>query len=58
MDDELPLRQKKTPLKNLEMMSVEALKNYIIELKAEIERTEKAINLKQNAQEAADQLFR
>jgi len=58
MDDDRPLRQKKTPLKNLEIMSVEVLKDYIFELKAEIERAENTIRMKQTAHETADQVFR
>ncbi len=56
--DELEPEKKKPEPKNLEIMSIEALGEYIGELEAEIARVREAITAKQSAQSQADQFFR
>ena len=45
-------------LKNLEIMSIEALGDYIGELETEIERARAEIALKQAAREGAESVFK
>ena len=56
--DDLDPEKKKPEPKNLEIMSIEALGEYIGELEAEIARVREAITAKQSAQSQADQFFR
>ena len=56
-DDLEPQKQKPAP-KNLEEMSIEALEEYIAELKAEIARICEAIAGKQDARAGAEQFFK
>jgi uncharacterized small protein (DUF1192 family) len=56
--DDLEPEKKKPVLKNLEVMSIEALAEYITELEAEISRAHGAIAGKQGAQAAAETFFK
>lgn len=56
--DELEPRKKKPELKNLDVMSIEALEEYIGELEAEIERVRQAIATKQDARAGAESFFK
>lgn len=56
--DDLEPEKKKRLLKNLEIMSIEALGEYIGELEAEIARVREAITAKQSAQVQADRFFK
>jgi len=56
--DDLEPQKKKPPKKDLEVLSIEALGEYIEELEAEIERTRDAIKMKQAAREGAEQFFK
>ncbi len=56
--DDLEPEKKKPEPKNLEIMSIEALGEYIGELEAEIARVGEAIAAKQSAQAQADQFFK
>lgn len=56
-DEELPAK-KAAPVKNLEPMSVDELRAYIVDLKAEIERVEADIAKKQAHKSAADSFFK
>ena len=56
-DDLEPLQQKPEPM-NLEVMSIEALGQYIDELKREIARIEKEIEAKETAREGAESVFK
>ncbi len=56
--DDLETEKKKPEPKNLEIMSIQALGEYIGELEAEIARVREAITAKQSAQSQADQFFR
>ena len=58
MDEDLEPRVKRPAPKDLEVMSIEALHEYIAELQAEIERARGAIALKETAQSAAESVFR
>ncbi len=58
MDEDLEPRVKRPAPKDLEVMSIEALHEYIAELQAEIERARGAIALKETAQGAAESIFR
>lgn len=59
MDDEdLQPRSRKPDVKNLAILSVEALEEYIGELEAEIERVRVEIAKKQSAKSAAESVFR
>ena len=49
---------KKPDLKNLEVMSIEALGEYIARLEGEIERTRAEIALKEKARDGAESVFR
>ncbi len=55
--NELEPRKKKIEPKNLDEMSIDALGEYIIELKTEIARTEEMIVLKEKAREGAESFF-
>ncbi len=58
-DDLEPKNQEKKPApKNLEEMSIEALEEYIAELKTEIARVLETIAGKQDARDGAEQLFK
>lgn len=57
-DDLEPKRPVLSEPKDLEMMSVEALQDYIGELEAEIARAKKAIEGKQSARNAAESVFK
>ena len=56
-DDIDPIK-KKPVKKDLTRMSIEGLKEYIDELKAEIARTESAIEAKDKARKGADSFFK
>lgn len=59
MDEEdLQPKSRKPDLKNLEILSIEALEDYIGELEREIERARAAIAKKQSARSAAESAFR
>lgn len=59
-DDLEPHKQKATSFasKDLDELSIEALGEYIVELKAEIARTEAAIAAKESARAGADAFFK
>jgi uncharacterized small protein (DUF1192 family) len=57
-EQELEPREKKPDIKNLEVLSVEALEEYIDELQAEIERVRTEIEQKKSARDAAESVFR
>ena len=56
--DDLEPRKKKPEVKNLEVLSIEALNDYIAELEAEIARVRETIRHKQSARAAADNVFK
>ena len=56
--EDLEPRTKKPPPKNLDIMSIKALGEYIEELEAEIARVRGVIEQKQKAQAAADSFFK
>ncbi len=56
-EDLEPQREKPKP-KNLDVMSIEALGEYIAELEAEIARAREVIAAKERAREGADAVFR
>ena len=56
--EELEPAKKQPPKKDLEVLSIEALHEYIGELEAEIARTRDAITLKQSAREGAESFFK
>ncbi len=56
--DDLEPRKKPKELKNLEIMSVEALKDYIAELEEEVTRVRTAILLKESARNGAEAFFK
>jgi uncharacterized small protein (DUF1192 family) len=59
MDEwDLEPQTKKPDIKNLEILSVEALEEYIGELEAEIARVRKEIARKNSAKSAAESVFR
>jgi len=49
---------KKVEIKNLDVMSIEALGEYIAELEAEIARVRDAIKVKQSARDGAESVFK
>ena len=57
-EQELPPEARQPDLKNLEILSVEALEDYIGELEAEIARVRAEIAKKQQAKSAAESVFR
>lgn len=56
--DDLEPRHKPAAAKNLDEMSVEALRDYIAELEAEIARARDAIAGKESARDAAHAAFK
>jgi len=56
--EDLEPRLQPKPVKDLEPMSVEALTDYIAELKGEIERAQQTIDSKQSARGAAETFFK
>ncbi|MFC1673491.1 DUF1192 domain-containing protein [Pseudomonadota bacterium] len=56
--DDLEPRAKKPGLKDLDEMSIDALDEYIADLKGEIVRAEAAISAKQSARSGADAFFK
>ncbi|MDP6428440.1 MAG: DUF1192 domain-containing protein [Rhodospirillales bacterium] len=56
--DDLEPVAKKAEIKNLEIMSIEALGEYIAELEDEIERVRAEIALKEKARAGAESVFR
>jgi len=56
--EDLEPQKKKPPPKNLQIMGVEELREYIAGLKAEIERAEATIKSKQAARGLADTFFK
>lgn len=56
--DDLEPKSKKPEIKNLEVMSIEALGEYIEELELEIERVTAEIELKKAAREGAESVFK
>ncbi|MCA1906847.1 MAG: DUF1192 domain-containing protein [Magnetospirillum sp.] len=56
--DDLEPKKKVAPLRNLEIMGIEELQDYIGELKAEIVRAESAIAAKENVKRGAEALFK
>lgn len=57
-EEDLQPQRRKPDVKNLEVLSVEALEEYILELQAEIERVRAEIARKQSAKSAAESFFR
>ena len=57
LDDLEPQKQKPEP-KNLDVMSIEALGEYIAEMEAEIARVRQAIAAKKEARAGADSVFK
>ena len=49
---------KKPDIKNLEVLSIEALEDYIAELQLEIDRARQEIERKKSARSAAESVFR
>ena len=56
--DDLEPRDKKAEPKNLDVMSIEALDEYIAELKTEIARIRQAIAAKKEARAGANSVFK
>lgn len=56
--DDLDPRQKKSQPRNLDVMNIEDLKEYMVILKAELERVEVKIRAKQSHASAAASLFK
>ena len=56
-DDLEPIKEKPAP-KNLDIMSIEALHEYIAELEAEIARVRDTIGHKEKARVGAESVFR
>lgn len=56
--DDLEPQKKKPAPKNLEVMSITALNDYIGELEAEIKRVREAIAGKEKAKDGADKFFK
>ena len=56
--DDLEPPKKKAEIKNLDIMSIEALQDYVQELKSEIARVESAIAAKQKARSGAEAFFK
>lgn len=57
-EQDLEPRAKKRDVKNLEVLSVEALGDYIAELEEEIARVREEIERKKSARSAAESVFR
>ena len=58
MDEELEPQTKRLVLRDLELMSIDALHEYIVELNAEIDRARQAIMVKEEAKGAAESVFK
>lgn len=58
MEDELEPQTMRPVLRDLELMSIDALHEYIVELNTEIDRARQAITLKETAKGAAESVFR
>ena len=56
--EDLEQQEKKVEIKNLEVMSIEALNIYILELEEEIARVQSAIDLKKKARIGAESVFK
>jgi len=56
--NELEPQNKKPDLKNLEIMSIQALGEYIAELETEIARVRETIALKEVAKDGAESFFK
>ncbi|MEQ9575079.1 MAG: DUF1192 domain-containing protein [Rhodospirillales bacterium] len=56
--DDLEPQKKKPDLKNLEVMSIEALNDYLADLEAEIARVRETIKAKEAARQSADSFFK
>jgi uncharacterized small protein (DUF1192 family) len=56
--EELEPTKKPPTLRNLEVMSIEALQNYIEELRSEIKRVETEIAHKRSARAGAESFFK
>ncbi len=56
--EDLEPRHKKTKPRDLTVMSIEGLEEYIETLSAEIERTKKAIKAKKSARMGAESVFK
>ena len=56
--EDLEQQEKKVEIKNLEVMSIEALNIYILELEEEIARVQSAIDLKKEARIGAESVFK
>ena len=56
--DEEELKVKKAGIVNLEVMSVEALNEYVLNLQLEIQRAEAEIDLKEKARKGAEDIFK
>ena len=56
--DDLDPRQKKSQPRNLDVMNVEDLEEYVLVLKAELERVDAKIKAKQSHAAAAASLFK
>jgi uncharacterized small protein (DUF1192 family) len=56
--DDLDPKQKKSQPRNLDMMNIEDLKEYVVVLRAELERVETKIKSKQSHAAAAASLFK
>ena len=55
--DDLELPNKRVKIKDLDVMSIEALGDYISDLEREIERVKMAISLKNSAKSSAEGVF-
>ena len=56
--DDLDSKQKKSQPRNLDVMNIDDLKEYVVVLKAELERVEAKIKAKQSHASAAASLFK
>lgn len=56
--DDLEPQKQKPPKKDLDILSIEALGEYIEELEVEIERAKATIKLKEAAREGAESFFK
>ena len=56
--DELEPKPKKPDLKNLEILSIEALNEYVRELEDEIDRAKNEIQAKELARKGAESIFK
>ena len=58
MYDELEPQTKRPAPRDVELMSIDALNEYIVELNEEIDRVRQAITVKEAAKGAAESVFR